>query len=135
MKNVFTLALILVAASILVSSCSQFSNTSLIKSHSPGNFYVEQGAIKQSEPKKVENNTFSEKGFSTVQTDRIDREVVKDTLIANYNGVSAQQPIPVTVSNNKEEKNNVVFSTNNSDVKILKLIVFCIFPKYNILVL
>ena len=114
MKNVFTLALLLVAASILLFSCSQISNTSLMKSHSPGAFYNETGTGNQSENMKVENSTFNEKGYSGVQTDR---EVITEPIIENK-GMYAEQPLlPVSISNTDEEQNKSVVSNNKLDVK------------------
>jgi uncharacterized membrane protein YqaE (UPF0057 family) len=115
MKNVFTLALLLIAASILISSCSQFSNSTLLKSHSQEAFYAEQGTINQSEPVKVDNSTFSEKGYSAIQTDR---ELVNDPIIEKNKGLYIEQPqLPAYISNTDEEQNKAVVSINKLDVK------------------
>jgi len=76
MKNVFTLALILVGTIIMVSSCSQLSSSSLMKSQY-------SGASENSSPMNDRINSTPVKGNSSV---RAGTEDVKDSKVEN-NGI------------------------------------------------
>jgi uncharacterized membrane protein YqaE (UPF0057 family) len=112
MKNVLTLALILVATIILVSSCSQISDSFQTKSHNLAANNVVPGTNQKSEPMKEEMNNSQVKGYGSVQTDR---DEFKETIVEKNTQVSSQQPLLTgSVSSKKEEQNNSLINDNNS---------------------
>lgn len=73
MKKVFTFALLLVATSILISSCSQISSYSLTKQQNPG-------ASENSGPMKSGMNIYNDNSNSQIESDV---EAVKDSKVEN----------------------------------------------------
>jgi uncharacterized membrane protein YqaE (UPF0057 family) len=117
MKNVILMTVLIVTASFLLSSCSIFFSTSLMKSNEFNALSVGPGADNISEPIEEDINTYQVKGYSSVQTERED---VKDTLLDNIM-VPAQPPLgAINVSNNKDEQNEAVFTDYNYVVKGVK---------------
>jgi uncharacterized membrane protein YqaE (UPF0057 family) len=116
MKNVFTKVLMLVYASILVTSCSQITNKALTKSQNQNSFYVEQNINMKSEPLNNEIDIYPEIGFSTsVSKDAIEVTVPE---IVNYSHIFSAQ---VSNSNNTVSIDEIpVIQVVKDDIAFLK---------------
>jgi uncharacterized membrane protein YqaE (UPF0057 family) len=115
MKNVFTLTLILVATSIMFSSCSQLSNTTRMKSYSSSAINIESASNEKSGPLNEETNSYQVKGFSS---DRQNIDEEKDSIIENNTAITTTKTLLTgSVSSYKENQKNSIANVNNSDVK------------------
>jgi uncharacterized membrane protein YqaE (UPF0057 family) len=118
MKKIFTIALIFVAISLLLSSCSQISNSSVKKSDNTSTTYVEPVDENNSMPVRDDRNSFQEKGFSTSQTST---ESGHADIIGNNAALAEQQLLlPATVPTESEMPNSTIAIDKNTIVKGIK---------------
>lgn len=115
MKNVFRITLLLTGIILILSSCSQISNISIMKSHNPGNFYIEPDANNKYETKKEDIGSFEQKGYSYDQTEK---QEAQDTVIVNESPLPTKQPLlKPNVSYKREKQINADVNFFNPDDK------------------
>jgi uncharacterized membrane protein YqaE (UPF0057 family) len=115
MKNIIKLALLLVAASIIFSSCSQTSTTSLTKSYNRSSINIEHSAKNNTETMNEETHPYQVKGYSSVNQEMNEE---------NYSITENKTPVSIVhslfkgnvQSNNKNQK-NIVANYNHPDTK------------------
>ena len=114
MKKLFTLALLLASASILLISCSQLSNTSVTKSHYQDVIYVDPGGNEKSDLVNGATGNFAVKGYSTLQKDS---EEAQDIQVEENTMMPDQQPVSTSGGSGKTEEPYKAVINNTPDIK------------------